>query len=212
MLRALLVSIFIFCAGRSEIVDRIAVSVGDRVITTDQIHDEIAVTAFLNGAEPVFGPAEKTQAAERLIEQALIRREMDFTHYPLPPLSEADGMVKNTETRYPDHAVFLKALAKYDITEQDLRQHLWWQFTLLKFIDERFRPAVQVGNAEIRQYYREQAAKWEREGVKPIPSFQESRAAMEKALTEERVDKAVDRWLGDARRQVDIQFRKGVLQ
>ncbi len=211
MLPRLLVCVLILCAARAEIVDRIAVSVGNRVITTDQIHDEIAVTAFLNRAEPLFTPAEKRKAAERLIEQALFNREMDFTHYPVPPLSEAESMLKNTQAGYSDRAAFLKALARYDISEEDLRQHLWWQFTLLKFIDERFRPTVQVGAAEIRQYYREQVAKWEREGVKPIPSFQESRAAMEKALTEERVDKAVDRWLGDARTQVDIRFREGVL-
>jgi hypothetical protein len=203
MLRGALTIIAIACAARAEIIDRIAVSVGNQVITTDQIDDEIRVTAFLNHTEPTFSVDEKKKAAERLIEQALIKREMDFSHYPLPPLSEADSMLQAIEAKRP-------GFARYGITEDDLRRRLWWQLTLLKFIDERFRPSVEVTTAEVRQHYREQVKKWREQGVNPIPSFEESRAAMEKALIEERVDRAMDRWLGDARTQVDIRFRKGV--
>lgn len=199
-------------AARAEVIDRIAVSVGNQVITTDQINDEIRLSGFLSHSEPNFSGDEKRRAAERLIEQTLIRREMDFTHYPLPALSDADPLVKKIEAEYPDRQGFLSALARYSIDENDLRQHLWWQLTLLKFTAERFRPAVQVTNAEVRQYYRQQVEKWKQQGVKEVPSFQDSRDAMEKALTEERVNQVMDRWLGDARTQIDIRFRKGVFQ
>jgi len=205
MWRTLLLTIAIAAAGRGEIIDRIAVSVGNQVITTDQINDEIRVTAFLNHAQPDFSAAEKKKAAERLIEQALIRREMEVSHYPLPPLSDVDPMLQRTKDEHPEFALS-------GISEDDLRQHLWWQLTLLKFIDERFRPSVHVSTAEVRQHYREQVAKWQEQGVKSIPSFEESRDAMEKALIEERVTHAMDRWLGDARTQVDIRFRKGVFE
>ncbi len=201
----LLLSMAVIGTVHGEIIDRIAVSVGNQVITTDQINDEIRVTAFLNHSEPNFSPEEKKKAAERLIEQALIKREMDFTHYPVPPLSDADEMLKRVEAERPD-------FARYGISEDDLRQHLWWQLTLLKFIDERFRPSVEVTTAEVRQYYREQVDKWKEEGKKPIPTFEESRDALQKALTEERVNQAVDRWLGDARTQMTIRMREGVFK
>jgi hypothetical protein len=188
---------------QAEIIDRIAVSVGNRVITTVQINDEIRVTAFLNHSQANFSPEEKKKAAERLIEQALIKREMDFTHYPVPPLSDADEMLKQLEAERSD-------FARYGISEDDLRQHLWWQLTLLKFIDERFRPSVEVTTFEVRQYYREQVEKWKEEGKNPIPPFEDSRDAMTKALTEERVNQAVDRWLGDARTQMTIRMRDEV--
>jgi hypothetical protein len=146
------------------------------------------------------------------VEQTLIRREMAFTHYPVPPVSEADPRIREIEAEYPSREVFLKTLERYGIDENDLRQRLWWQTTLLKFIDERFRPTVQVTNAEIRQYYRDQVEKWKEQRINPIPSFEESRNAMEKALVEQRVDQALDRWLGDARTQVDIRYRKDAFQ
>jgi hypothetical protein len=208
-MRGLLIAFaLVALTASAEIIDRIAVSVGNQVITEDQINDEIRVTAFLNHEKPDLTPAEKRKAAERLVEQTLIRREMALTHYPIPPLSDADAKMKEIERGYPNRDAFLKALQLYGIGEDDLRQRLWWQATLLKFIDERFRPTVQLSNAEIRQYYREQVQKWREQHVSPIPTFEESRSAMEQALMEERVDQALDRWLGDARTQVDIRYRK----
>ncbi len=210
------VIVFIFLvtpfAARAEIIDRIAVTVGNQVITTDQINEEIRVTAFLNHSEPKLTADEKKQAAERLIEQALIKEGMDYSHYPLPTLADAGTMLKLREDEYPGRAAFLTDLGRYGINEEQLRQHLWWQITLLKFIDDRFRPAVQVSNAEILQHYREQAQKWREEGLKTIPTFPESRAAMEQALIEDRIDNALGRWLGDARLRVDIRFRDGALR
>jgi len=206
----ILIAITIALSAGAEIIDRIAVSVGNEVITTDQVHDEVCVAAFLNHTQPDLSAGERRKAAERLIEQTLIKREMDFTHYPLPALSDADPLVKKVEAGYPGRQAFLSTLAGYAISEDDLRRHLWWQLTLLKFTGERFRPSIQVTTAEIRQYYREQVAKWREQGVTAIPSFEESRDAMEKALTEERVNQVMDRWLGDARTQIDIRFRNGV--
>jgi hypothetical protein len=199
-------------AAHAEIIDRIAVTVGNQVITTDQVNEEVRVTAFLNHSEPQLTSDEKKKAAERLIEQALIKDGMNSSHYPLPTLADAEPMVKLREDEYAGRAAFLADLARYGITEDQLRQHVWWQITLLKFIDDRFRPAVQVSNADILQHYREQVRKWGEEGVNPIPTFAESRVAMERAVIEDRVDNALSRWLGDSRTRVDIRFRDGALQ
>lgn len=199
-------------AGRAEVIDRIAVSVGNQVITSDQIADEIRVTAFLNRAPVDLSPGEKKKAADRLIEQTLIRHEIDFSHYPVPELKEADPMLEKIRAEYGSRQAFEAALNKYGITEDDLRQHLWWQLTLLKFVDERFRPSVHVSDEELRDFYNEQVAKWKQQGVSPIASFEDSRAKLEEILTQQRVDQALDRWLGDARTQVDIRFRQEAFQ
>ncbi|MGA8577407.1 MAG: hypothetical protein WB579_01900, partial [Bryobacteraceae bacterium] len=60
----------------ATIIDRIAVSVGNRVITTVDIDRAIRVPAFLNGQQPDFSAASKRAAAERLVEQTLVRREL----------------------------------------------------------------------------------------------------------------------------------------
>ena len=192
-------------AARAEIIDRIAVSVGRQVITESQILEEIRVTAFLNQQPVVVNPEEKRKAAERLLEQTLMRRDMEFTHYPQPPVSEADVPLRNVLARGDDPS-------KYGITEDELRQHLWWQVTMLGFIDYRFRPAIEVSDAEIRDYYTKKRADWAKQGIASIPTLEDSRADIEKILTADRVDQAVDRWLGDARTRLNIQYHEEAFQ
>ncbi len=202
------------CAGflRAEIIDKIAISVGNQVITEEQVVEEVRVTAFLNQTPLDLSAVEKKKAAERLIEQTLIRREMDFSRYPLPQLDEANDLYQKVRSRYPSDAAFREDLSRYAITEDDLRRHVWWQLTTLRFIDYRFRPAVQIGERDLKDYYQQQLAGWQKNGTQPIPTYEESREKIQEILTSQHVDQALDKWLIDARTQVDIRYRKGALQ
>jgi hypothetical protein len=202
-MKAALVLLAILC--RAEVIDRIAVSVGNQVITEVQIIDEIRVTAFLNHQKPEFTPDQKKAAGERLIEQTLMKREMELSHYPLPEMTEAEPLMKDALARR-------EPLAEAGITEKDLQQHLWWQLTMLRFIEYRFRPSVQIPEAAIKDYYDKKRVEWEQQGVNPIPSLEDSRADIEKILTQQRVDRALDRWLGDTRTRVEILYRKEAFQ
>ncbi len=196
----------------SEIVDRIAVSVGKEVITESQIVEEIRVAAFLNHEQPHVNADEKRKAAERLLEQTLLKRDMDFSHYPIPDLAEGVKQLQPIKDAYPSEPEFQADLQRHGITEDELRRHLWWQLTLLSYIDFRFRPSVQVPESEITQYYDKKLAEWKQQGLAQIPALQESRADIEKILAQQRVDQAVDRWLGDTRTQIDILYRKEAFQ
>jgi hypothetical protein len=207
-----LACILLAAACNAEVIDRIAVSVGNQVITEQQLVEEIRVTAFLNRQTPKFDASDKRATAERLIEQTLIKREMDLSRYPLPDMREAEQMEADLRKQYKDEAEFNGDLETHGVSEPNLKKHLWWQITTLKFIDYRFRPAVQIPDTDIRDYYDRERAGWEQRGVKPIPSLEDSRAEIEKILTAQRIDSAVDRWLGDTRTQVEILFRNEVFE
>jgi len=64
-------------AATGEIIDRIAISVGKHVITTSNLDREIRVNAFLNESPPDFSPAGKRATAGRMVEQALVRDELE---------------------------------------------------------------------------------------------------------------------------------------
>ena len=198
--------------GFSEIIDRIAITVGNQIITYGQIDDDVRLTAFLNRDPLELNAEQRKKAADRLIEQTLVRRDMELSRYPEPTLDEATAALKDIQARFPSPAQYQQALEQYGITEEALKRRLWWQMTLMRFIDYRFRPAIQIPDADIQAYYRQQLEKWQKQGNKSIPSLDESRESIEQILTEQRIDEALDKWLAETRTQLTIHYHDEVLQ
>lgn len=198
-------------AGRAEIIDRLAVSVGNAVITESEIDVEIRMASFLNGEQPDFTPASRRKAADRLVEQKLIRREVQLSRYPAPAKSEIEPMLKRTVAGFPDPAAFRAALEKYGITEQELLAHLAWQMTFLRFIDVRFRPGIQVTDQEIQDYYNKVLLPAARNPGEKV-TLEAARDKIEEILTAQRVDRDLNQWLRGARQRARVEYREDAFQ
>jgi len=210
--RNIFAAILLFGILSAEIIDRIAATVGDHIISEQEIVHEIRIAALLNREPAKVSASTKHAAAERLVKQELIRREMDETHYPLPEKTEADPLEDQVIASYGGEPAYMSALAASGLTRNDVRNELWWQLTTLRFIDYRFRPAVHVPQSAISTYYDQQAAKWKAQGQKNIPSLEDSRDSIEKILTEELVDQALDHWLTEQRRRLNVRYHEEALQ
>jgi hypothetical protein len=188
------------------VIDRIAVSVGNTVITASDIDREVRVTAFQSGVKPDLSPTNRRATAGRLVEQKLIRREMEQSHYPLPDAAEAQPLVQQLwMSRYKSEADFQHALTDSGITEQDLRNEMLWQATLLRFVEVRFRPGVRVSDEDIEQYF-EKDVKPAAEAAHPGQpvALEDYRNQIADTLAGRRADREVDSWLADARKRTEI--------
>jgi DNA-binding transcriptional ArsR family regulator len=183
------------------IVDRLAVIVGQQTITQLQLDEEIRVTALLNRRAIARDVETRRAAADRLVEQLLIRREMEQSRYPLPDEQEVNQYLEQIRMQNGGQAGLAKALAAYELTESTLRQHLESQLVALRFIEYRFRPDAAVSDEEVETAYRRQ------EADKKTP-----RESIRTALTEERTDTALNTWLAESRRQVNIVYLDKSLQ
>ncbi len=192
----------------ADLLDRIAVSVGNRVITTSDIDREIRINAFLAGAKPDFAPAARRATAERMVEQTLVRRELETSRYPIPAASEIEPALDDFKrTQFAGEDEYRRALESYGITEQDVKDQLLWQRTLLMFLGVRFRSGVQVTADEIRDYYDrvvEPAAKAAHPGQ--VPTLENYREQIEEKLTGDRVDRDMDAWLREGRKRTEIIY------
>jgi hypothetical protein len=174
------------------VVDRVAVVVGDAVITESEVLDELRLTEFLNSQPLDTGVEQRRAAAERLVDQQLIRKEMTIGHYPEPSAAEADAVLQNfRQQHFRTDAEFRAALEKYSITEDQLKRHLLWQGTVMRFTDVRFRPGI-PGPPE-------QTADRASGGATVPPSGAD-------------VDQQMDAWLQEARKAVRITFKTGAFQ
>jgi hypothetical protein len=195
-------------ACRAEIIDRIAVTVGNGVITESEILREIRLTAFLNGEPLDFSPAVKRKTAERLVEQRLISNEIGASLYPSPGAAAAQEMLKQIKDRFPNPAFYQEEMLRVGITEDELQAHLSRQLATLSFLDFRFRPGIQIDDDEIRKYFAERLTP-ELKKAKPGGEFSlnDYRSQVQEALVGERMDKASDAWLKQARERTRIEFR-----
>jgi len=188
---------------QAETLDRIAVSVGQEVITESRVILDLRVAAFLDRKPVDLSGTAKRQSAQRLVDQLLILREAADSHVTLPSVEAAAGLVEP----YAAESGYQENLKRYGISEHDLAAHLLAGLRTLTFTDLRFRPDVQVSDEDIRSYYDKLIQQPDPTGA-PIPSFEASREEIEKLLVEQRVLEALDQWLVMARSAAGIRYRE----
>jgi hypothetical protein len=189
-----------------EILDRIALVVGQTVITESQLDEDLRVTAFLNQKPVVRDRDARKAAANRLIEQVLVRREILVTHYPPPSAAETARLYAETEKEYGGAIAIEEALARSQLTEAILKEHLELQLTILKFIDVRFRPDVEISEKDIGDYYKQELETWPKGHQGAPPTLEQSRASIVKTLSDERSEYALSSWIDEARRDANIVY------
>lgn len=202
--------------ANAETLDRVAVSVGKDVITLSDIDRQIRVTAMLNGERPKFSKQERRKAADRLVEQLLIRREMNSPTF-LALSSDKKGIDpaidQIVKTRYPNATQYRTALDQYRTTDQNVQNQLEWMTKLSQFVDARFRPGVQIPANEAKEYYETTwLPTWKDEHKGAPPTFEEAQEQVEEMMISERANAAMDRWLGQTRTQTPILYHSEAFQ
>jgi hypothetical protein len=122
----------------AEIVDSVVASVGYVAIKHSDVLREIRMAAFMNHEDPNFSAAAQKDAVSRLVDQAVIREEIESGMYVPEDPQTADSMLQQLRSSYGGPEAFAKALSKYGITEEQLKKQLQWQASVLRFIQLRF--------------------------------------------------------------------------
>lgn len=191
---------------RAEIIDRIVATVGHEVITQAQVNEELRVTAFINRALVDNSAEAQRKATDRLVEQALVRREMELSRYPLPKPAEVEAYRAEIVKRYGGENAFRTALEHYGLSADIVNAHLLLQLTMLRFLDFRFRPEIDVSNRDVEDAYQLRVDEWKRSNTGAPPTLDSLRETLEKQIYEERINSAFSRWMEETRKQVSVNY------
>jgi peptidyl-prolyl cis-trans isomerase SurA len=209
-----LVALAVVVAARGEIIDRIAASVGNRVITASDLDRQLRVAAFQDGVKADLSPTRKRAAVEAMIEQKLIQAELANSRYPLPdPAELAPAVEEFKKAHFKDDRQYRATLAEYGIGEDDFRELLLWQRTLLLFIEVRFETGVQLGTQDVEEYFAKTvkpAAEAAHPG-QPV-SLDDYREQIGRTLTGQRADQQMDIWLRGVRSRANVVVHDEVLK
>jgi len=195
------------------VVDRIAVIAGNRVIKTSDIERELKLTSFLNGQPLDSSPKARRAAADRLVDQQIIRQELASQGYGRAGDKDADALQSQiVRDRFQGSVEQMKAsLHRYGISEQQLHDQLVWQLTVLQFIEERFRPGVLITDEDIQSYYQQHLAEIRRESPKDW-SLTAVSAQIRTTLESQRIDQEFEAWLSQTRKQNRIEYKDAAFQ
>ncbi len=133
--------------------DRVAVTIGNYVITESEVEEEVRVTDFLNNQPVDLSQTARRQAAERLIDQHLVKADMQVSEWPQPEASEAAKLEAQVIRQKfgGNRGAFEAALKRDGISENQLKQHLLWQLAALRYTEFRFQPGVTEASPALRQ-------------------------------------------------------------
>jgi hypothetical protein len=198
-------------SARGVTLDRIAATVGKRVILESEVLRDLRITAFLDQKPVDESPDAKRKAAERLADQVLILREANENRVVLAGDDEGERLLESAKMLYETTEGYRSALDSYGITEGELRDHLLAGYRTLQFTGLRFRPEVRVTEEELREFYQLLVAGGPR-GNAETPSFEDSRDQVEKLVTDQKVIRALDAWLASTRVQMGVGYRERVFE
>jgi hypothetical protein len=179
----------------AAVLDRIAVTVGNDAITEGEVLEEIRITSFLNNEPLDFGPQARRAAAERLVDQYLIRRELATGGYTAPDPQQVDKVLADMiANRFHGRPAYQAKLKQYGIGEDDLKAHLQFQLYAIEFTDLRFAAPQTTQNEADRT-------------ATPVSDSSSDGTAPARS-----VDQQLDEWLKQVRSQTRIEYKKGAFE
>jgi len=204
-MKTLSMAILTAAAAGAVIVDRVAITAGNRMISDSEIDQRIRLTAFESGRQPAFDPSARKKAADRLIDEKLIENEMDVGHYPRLTPEKSQGLLSGYAKLYfkGDNKAMEANLASYGLTVDDLQQDLAREQDLLTFVSLRFRPSVQVTEQDVRDYFQKNIQPKLPPGSGGIDDY---RSQIETDITTTRADAEVNSWLKEQRKRYRIEY------
>jgi hypothetical protein len=184
----------------AAVVDRVAVVIDKEVITESEVLDELRLTEFIDDQPLDLGPAARRQAAEHLVDQELVRRELEASGYAQPSAGESDALLRKfRQDRFHSIAEYRAAMQKYGVAEDQLKQRLLWQLTAIRFTDVRFRSQPPEAGAQSADRAANDATD---RATDP--------ATNDGGVTS--VDQQIDAWLKQARAAAKIAFKPEAFQ
>jgi peptidyl-prolyl cis-trans isomerase SurA len=213
MLRTILLLGLASALESAIVVDRMAVVVDRHVIKSSDIYRDLGATEFLNREQPNVSADARRKAADRLIEQTIIRDEIANGGYRWASKADADALLNDIRRdRFGGSDAQLQAaLSRYGLTEEEMRTQLLWQLTVLRFIDQRFRTGVLITDEDVRAYYDQHLADLKRDYPEDS-SFEALQPKIRASLEGERINQNFVESMEAARKSVHVRYLQGAFE
>jgi peptidyl-prolyl cis-trans isomerase SurA len=192
-----------FAISDGEVIDRIVATVNGHVILQSDWEDALRYEAFSIGRSLDHLSADERKAAlDRLIDQELLREQLRGPDSPHASSVEISERIAEIRKQYPggeSESGWQTLLASYRLTEADLKNRVAGQLALMRLVDSRLRPAVNIDNESIESYYqKELLPQLHQSGGQSVPLAEVS-GKIKELLTQKKITQLLTAWLQNLR-------------
>jgi peptidyl-prolyl cis-trans isomerase SurA len=186
----------------ADIIDRIIASVNGHVILQSDWDDAVRFEALVEG-RPLeqLTDQERSRALDRLIDQELLREQAQGVESPQPPPEEVQQRIQEIRSQYATTGddAWPTALARYGFDEKQLEARVAHDISMLRQVEARLRPTVQIDSASIESYYYDKLLPQLRNASGQDVPLAQVAAKIREILTQERVNQLFSNWLQSLR-------------
>jgi hypothetical protein len=186
-----------------QVVDRIVARIDGDIILLSEVRELARLQQLLDGRS-----APEDALVNLLVEQWIVRTEMDAARFPQPDPGEVNAEIHRLEESFGSLQALDAKLRETGLTREALRRWLALQIRMVRFTDYKFRPAVQVDAAQMERYYREQFVPEMKQRGQQARPFEQVQEQIRELLTQMEITVRAARWLEETRARLRVEISK----
>jgi hypothetical protein len=198
---ALGVALFTPLSWGGEVVDRVVTTINGHVVLQSDWEQEIALEALSNGRDPdSFTSDERKAALNRLIDQELLREQVRPTQPPpADQVAARVAEVRKLQLDCPTDESWHAKLQRYGLTQSALEKHFADQIQLMKSVEDRLRPSIQIDPRAVESYYHDQLLPEMKKAGNRTTPLSDVFGRIKDLLAEKKMNELLTGWLASLR-------------
>lgn len=191
----------------ADTVDRVVANVNGNVLLQSDWEQELAFESLLS-ARPVdsFTSAEREAALDRLIDRELLREQVRPSE--ATPNDQVVARVAAVRKLHAEAATddgWRMVLQRHGLTQAALEKRLGEEIQLMKLVEARLRPSIQIDQHTVETYYHDELLpQLKRSGGREV-ALPEVFGHIKDLLAEKRLNQLLSGWLASLRSASHIQ-------
>ncbi|HYL46440.1 MAG TPA: hypothetical protein VEU52_05400 [Candidatus Limnocylindrales bacterium] len=186
-------------SGGAQTIDGIAARIEDDVLTESEVRELGAFQQVVEGKAK-----SRDERIRELADQWIVRGDAKTAKFAHPSEADIDHAYAKLLEQFPSEADFKARCAAAGLTHSALRRILGDQLYLSRFLDYRFRPAIQIDEKQVGAYYEDEFASVLRKRGQPVPPLDDVDEEIREVLIQRAISDRAAKWLDDARERLKI--------
>ncbi|MGA8810422.1 MAG: hypothetical protein WB973_21335 [Thermoanaerobaculia bacterium] len=203
MKRLFLLAFLLAAPAHAVTVDRIAAVIDRQVLTVSEVN-QMAELRFFPRVAGRNDDDYRHDILEALIAQALRYRDVERFGAQDIPKDSIEARLMEIQRRFASPAELDAALARAELTSDELRALIKRQLQVEAYIQERFAPMVFVANEDIADYYN---GPWRQQRVArglAVPPLNDVREEIRALIRSRQLDQQIETWTTQLRARANV--------